>query len=73
MATEYFPEKWFLKDIHGHAGFGKFLIDQIKSEVPGEQVATLLQDFNQWALLDRTRASRSRTMPTRSCPTRSRR
>lgn len=55
MATEYLPEKWFLSDAHAHAALGRMLIDQFNSEVPGEQVATLLQDFNQWAMLDQNR------------------
>jgi len=55
IATEYFPEKFFLKDSHTEASLGKVLLDQIKSEIPSEQVATLLEDYNQWALLDRNR------------------
>lgn len=55
VGTEYLPEKLFLGDSHAGASYGKFLLDQLKSEVPGEQVATLLQDFNQWAMLDRNR------------------
>jgi hypothetical protein len=52
MATEYLPERFFLSDAHAHATLGRMLLDQVKSEVPGEQVATLLQDFNQWAMID---------------------
>jgi hypothetical protein len=52
VGTEYLPEKWFLHDATAHVGFGRMLADQLKAEVPGEQVATLLQDFNQWAMID---------------------
>jgi hypothetical protein len=52
MGTEYLPEKWFLADRHAGSTFAQMLLDQVKSEVPGEQVATLVEDFNQWAMID---------------------
>jgi hypothetical protein len=50
--TEIIPEKFLLGDVMAHAGLRKFVWDQVKSEVPFEQAATVLQDFNQWALID---------------------
>jgi hypothetical protein len=52
IGTEYLPEKYFLKDANAGKSLGKMLLDQIKTEMPGEQAATLLQDFNQWAMID---------------------
>lgn len=52
FATEKIPALWFLRDIKSGAGFAKTLGRQIMAEVPGEQVATVLQDLNEWAVLN---------------------
>lgn len=45
-----------LAKIFGHVGsgtsFGKKLWQSFLSEIPNEQIATLGQDFNQWAMID---------------------
>lgn len=52
FATEKIPALWFLRDLKSGAGFLKTLGHQIVSEVPGEQVATIVQDLNEWATLN---------------------
>ncbi len=52
FATEKIPALWFLRDIKSGVGFAKTLGRQIVAEVPGEQVATVLQDLNEWAVLN---------------------
>lgn len=52
FATEKIPALWLLRDLKGGAGFLKTLGRQIVSEVPGEQVATVVQDLNEWATLN---------------------
>lgn len=52
FATEKIPALWFLRDIKSGAGLAKTLGRQIAAEVPGEQVATVLQDLNEWAVLN---------------------
>ena len=51
-ATEMMPVSWLLKDLKAGAGFGKVLGHQAMSEIPGEQVATAMQDLNEWAVLN---------------------
>lgn len=51
-ATEKIPVGRLLKDIGGNVGFGKMLARQMVAEVPGEQVATVLQDLNEWAVIN---------------------
>lgn len=51
-ATEKLPVSWLLRDLKAGASFGKTLAHQAVSEVPGEQVATALQDLNEWAILN---------------------
>jgi hypothetical protein len=52
FATEKIPALWLLRDLKGGAGFFKTLGNQIASEVPGEQVATVVQDLNEWATIN---------------------
>ncbi len=52
FATEKIPALWFIRDIKNGAGFAKTLGRQIAAEIPGEQVATVLQDLNEWAVLN---------------------
>lgn len=51
-ATEKLPVSWLLKDLKAGSSFLKTLGHQAISEVPGEQVATALQDLNEWAVLN---------------------
>ena len=51
-ATEKLPLGALLKDVKAGAGFLTVLGRQIALEVPGEQIATVLQDLNEWAILN---------------------
>ncbi|ALC13838.1 MuF-C-terminal domain-containing protein [Sphingopyxis sp. 113P3] len=50
--TEHIPAAKLLGDIAARSPLGKMLLNQLVREVPGEQVATLLQDFDQWVTLN---------------------
>lgn len=50
-ATEKLPVNKLLGDIKDGAPIWKMLGHQIALEMPGEQVATVLQDLNEWAIL----------------------
>jgi len=52
VATEYIPAKWFLADLAKNAGLGRIVAHQLAGEVPGELVATTLQNLNEWATLN---------------------
>lgn len=52
VATEKMPLGSLLNDINQKTGFGRMLFNQLKKEIPGEQLATLLQDLNEWAVLN---------------------
>lgn len=49
--TELIPARLFLGDLAKRTGIVQMLTRQLVSEVPGEQVATILQDLNEWATL----------------------
>lgn len=51
-ATELLPASKLLKDLIGDSGFIKTITNQLITEIPGEQVATILQDLNEWAILN---------------------
>jgi len=51
VATEKLPVSWLLKDLRRHTGFVTMLTRQGIAEIPGEQIATALQDLNAWAVL----------------------
>lgn len=51
-ATEKIPMSKLIGDIAGNATLRQTLVHQLKSEIPGEQVATILQDLNEWAVLN---------------------
>lgn len=51
-ATELIPGSKLLGDVAARSPFGKILFGQLVSEIPGEQVATVLQDYNEWATLN---------------------
>lgn len=50
-ATEKIPMHRLLGDLASNTSLSKTLMHQIASEVPGEEVATVLQDANEWAIL----------------------
>lgn len=52
IATEKIPASRLLGDIAKRAPIGKMLLRQLSAEIPGEQVATILQDLNTWAVLN---------------------
>lgn len=52
FATERIPMGRLLGDLKVGTPFYKMLARNIAAEVPGEQVATVLQDLNEWAILN---------------------
>ena len=50
-ATERLPLSSLIGDVKAGAPVLQTLMRQVKSEVPGEQIATVLQDLNEWAVL----------------------
>lgn len=59
VATEKMPASWLLKDLALRVGFKRMVMRQLASEIPGEQAATLLQDLNEWAILNPDKPFRS--------------
>lgn len=51
-ATEKLPLGALIKDVKAGTPFFETLAKQIAMEVPGEQLATLMQDLNEWAVLN---------------------
>lgn len=51
-ATERAPLGQLIKDVTVGAPIFKTLANQLKGEVIGEQIATVLQDMNEWAVLN---------------------
>ncbi|OZI23754.1 hypothetical protein CAL26_10005 [Bordetella genomosp. 9] len=51
-ATEKLPVGRFLHDLQVGTPVGRFVMRQLAAEIPGEQLATLLQDANEWAVLN---------------------
>jgi len=51
-ATELIPVTKLLGDIKAGASLPRMLANQIAAEIPGEQIATILQDLNEWAVID---------------------
>lgn len=51
VATEFIPAKRLIGDLAKHSGLLTTLAHQIAAEIPGEQLATVFQDLNEWALL----------------------
>ena len=51
-ATEVMPMTKLIGDVKAGTGLLKTLATQMGLEIPGEQVATLLQDMNEWAVLN---------------------
>lgn len=51
-ATEKIPVSRFLSDFKAGTPFYSLIARQMAAEIPGEQVATALQDLNEWAVLN---------------------
>lgn len=51
-ATERIPVGRFLHDLKAGTPLWNMLLRQVSAEIPGEQVATALQDLNEWAVLN---------------------
>lgn len=51
-ATERIPVGRFLHDLKAGTPLWNMLTRQVAAEIPGEQVATALQDLNEWAILN---------------------
>lgn len=52
VGTELVPVTKFLGDLKAGSGFFKTVGHQIAAEVPGELIATTLQNFNEWVVLN---------------------
>jgi hypothetical protein len=52
VITEKLPATELLNAIAKKTPFGRALMVQLTSEIPQEQIATVLQDFNEWAVLN---------------------
>ena len=52
VVTEALPAAYLLKGLALRMPLHKLIANQLMTEVPGEQVATLLQDLNDWATLN---------------------
>ena len=50
-ATEKLPVHLLLKDLKAGTGLAKTIMHNLATEIPGEQIATVLQDLNEWAVL----------------------
>lgn len=51
IVTEAAPAFALFKDFKAGSSFFKTLLNQAATEVPGEQLATIIQDFDDWATL----------------------
>ncbi|MBR0568360.1 hypothetical protein J5J83_19740 [Azoarcus sp. L1K30] len=51
-ATEKIPVSRLIGDIGAGASLPKILAHQMAAEIPGEQIATVLQDLNEWAVIN---------------------
>lgn len=51
VATEKIPVQTLFKGLKDGTGFVKLITKELASEIPGEEVATVLQDLNEWAVL----------------------
>ncbi len=49
--TEYLGERFLGQDIAARSGLARTLANQLKAEIPTEQLAKITQDFNQWAFI----------------------
>ncbi|NOL49109.1 hypothetical protein HKX40_02985 [Pelistega europaea] len=52
VATESIPAMVFFKNLKQGAPFYQTVLNSLAAEIPSEQVATILQDANEWAVLN---------------------
>jgi hypothetical protein len=52
VVTEKIPATRLLGDIGANAGFFETVARQMAAEIPGEQIATIWQDVNEWASIN---------------------
>ncbi|MFA6051573.1 MAG: JAB domain-containing protein [Methylobacter sp.] len=57
--TEQFGVGQFFKDIKAGSSIVKTLVNQIVPDVAGEEAATVLQDFNEWSVLNQDKPLQS--------------
>lgn len=57
--TEQFGVGQFFKDLKAGSSIIKTLVNQIVPEVAGEEAATVLQDFNEWSVLNQDKPLQS--------------
>lgn len=73
VATEYIPAHRLFGDLAKKTPFLVSLAHQMASEIPGEEIATVLQDLNEWAVLpankDRTFQDYLRERPSAAAAT----
>lgn len=71
IVTEAIPVGRLLADIGARSGFVPMILRQMAAEIPGEQVATLWQDFNEWLMVspDKTLGDFARERPGRAAET----
>jgi hypothetical protein len=50
-ATERLPMGALVRDLKAGSTLSKMIMRQAATEIPGEQIATVLQDMNEWAVL----------------------
>ncbi len=55
VATEKIPVHRFMEGFRTGSTFSKMLTSQLAAEIPGEEVATILQDLNEWSVLPQNR------------------
>jgi len=58
-ATELIPALKFVGNLNAKASLSKMARDMAATEIPGEQVATILQNLNEWAVLNPEKPFRS--------------
>ncbi|HKE43893.1 MAG TPA: diguanylate cyclase [Steroidobacteraceae bacterium] len=51
VATEGLPMHYFVEDLTHNAPLRKLIVHQLATELPGEEIATLLQDLVEWGEL----------------------
>lgn len=56
FAAEKLPVSALIGDLKAGSPLWKMLVHQTATEVPGEQVATVLQDLNEWAVINPDRS-----------------
>lgn len=50
--AEFLPTQRLLGHVGSGSGLGKRLVSMLAADIPGEQLATVGQDFNRWAMIE---------------------